>query len=429
MKEKYIVFDEAGSARTIDSNGYMHVESTPISKAVVNPYLGSEIPGWEGYNLKPDGIYYGLRDPEELKKAAPTFNGIPLMLNHHEADAENMPKEYVIGSTGTDTEFDGTYLRSTLSITDAEAIKLIEDGEMKELSCSYSFRPEFTSGTFHGAPFDFIMRDIKGNHVALVAQGRAGHDVKVIDSKDGGESMQKKIKDADPRIEALEVENANFLRCLNAVEAQKEGIAPVDIGLDIGPDATPEDIVNQFMGEDIAPEKREKYVAILNALRGEPDTGDAGPAPAPNESAPANDAPDVNSPDYKAGYEAGIAAAKAAPNGDRFTDQPVGDSLEKVKTKIRDEMAQHFRALSKAASECKPYIGERDPLAFDSAGDIYAAALKANGYKVDGLAAGTMEAMFRVMDAERGKKQPAPVSGNKAADDMPEGLEAILARY
>lgn len=84
--------------------------------------------------------------------------------------------------------FDGVYLKNSLSITDAEAIRAIEDGTAKEISCAYRFRPDFTAGEFEmpngeKIHYDFVMRDISGNHVALVAEGRAGHDVKVADSK------------------------------------------------------------------------------------------------------------------------------------------------------------------------------------------------------------------------------------------------------
>ena len=44
MDKHKIVLDAKPSMRTIDDNGFLHVALTPISKATVNPYLGSEIP-------------------------------------------------------------------------------------------------------------------------------------------------------------------------------------------------------------------------------------------------------------------------------------------------------------------------------------------------------------------------------------------------
>lgn len=189
MNKHNIVLDAKPSMRTKDSNGFLHIALTPISKATVNPYLGSEIAGSEEHGWKPDKIYYGLRPEEELEKAAKTFNGLPLLLEHHPTDAENLPKEWVVGSMGTDAVYEKPYLKNSMTVTDAQAIGYIEDGTAKEISCSYRFTPDFTAGTYTEADgsevhYDFIMRDIKGNHVALVPEGRAGHDVKVADGID-----------------------------------------------------------------------------------------------------------------------------------------------------------------------------------------------------------------------------------------------------
>ena len=82
-KDNNLTFDAAPSARRIDDNGYLHVSACPISKACINPYYGREIPGAAELGLNPTGIYYGYRDPDELAKAAETFNGLPLLLEHH----------------------------------------------------------------------------------------------------------------------------------------------------------------------------------------------------------------------------------------------------------------------------------------------------------------------------------------------------------
>ena len=93
-----LLFDATPSVRSKDENGFLHVALTPISKATVNPYLGREIEGSAAHGMKPDAIYYGLRDPDELAKGAGTFNGLPLLLEHHPTDAENLPKEWIGGS-------------------------------------------------------------------------------------------------------------------------------------------------------------------------------------------------------------------------------------------------------------------------------------------------------------------------------------------
>ena len=213
--------DAAPSMRSKDANGFLHVASSNISKETVNPYYGREIPGWEERGLDPDHIFYGYRAGEELAKAAKTFDGLPLLIDHHIEDAEAPQKEYRVGSLGTDARWEAPYLKNSLIVTDAEAIRAIEDGRMKELSCAYRYEPDWTPGTFEGVPYDFVMRDIKGNHVALVEEGRAGADVVVADSAPretittklenamkGFLSRFRGAKDSDPEVEKKEVELA-----------------------------------------------------------------------------------------------------------------------------------------------------------------------------------------------------------------------------
>ncbi|MBQ5727632.1 MAG: DUF2213 domain-containing protein, partial [Mailhella sp.] len=207
--------------RSKDANGFLHVASSNISKETVNPYYGREIPGWEEKGLDPNHIFYGYRAGEELAKAAKTFDGLPLLIDHHIEDAEDPQKEYRVGSLGTDARWEAPYLKNSLIVTDAEAIRAIEDGRMKELSCAYRYEPDWTPGTFEGVPYDFIMRNIQGNHVALVEEGRAGADVVVADAKprETATSKLEKVmkglfarfrgaKDSDPAVEKKEVELA-----------------------------------------------------------------------------------------------------------------------------------------------------------------------------------------------------------------------------
>lgn len=292
-----LAFDTAITARRIDENGFMHVDACPISKATVNPYLGHEIPNWQDLGLNPERVYYGLRDPEELAKAAPTFNGLPLMQGHHDYTADAPPKEYQVGSTGTEARFEEPYLLNALSITDKKAIKSVEDGSCKQISCSYRYTPDMTAGEYQGAKYDFVMRDIRGNHVALVPQGRAGSDVVVSDSlpveiekTTKGEKKQMKnlskdilsfkrrkadlqrvifAKDADLGIEAAEVVLANLQKAVNVVEAQVEGYDPREIGLDVDADISIDDLVDKFFTGLEAAQKDTIKAKLLELKGGE----------------------------------------------------------------------------------------------------------------------------------------------------------------
>lgn len=192
MDEKY-AFDRA-SVRSVDADGRLHVEITPISKANVCPYLGKEIPDWQSLGLQPDKIYQLLRDPDELRKAASTFNNLPLLSQHVPVSAEDHQPDLVVGSTGTDAEFSHPYLKNSLVVWAKDAIDSITSGSQKELSSAYRYRAEMTPGQYQGASYDGIMRGIVGNHVALVKEGRAGTDVVVGDSKPAVIAQHEKEK-------------------------------------------------------------------------------------------------------------------------------------------------------------------------------------------------------------------------------------------
>lgn len=178
---------DKGSVRSVDDNGFLHVRISPLTRVQVAPYYGKEIPGWQKLGLDPDKVYKGYRPESELKKAntVNSINGIPIQLRHHPDFADNPAKDTRIGATGTDGAFKYPYLMNSLHFFDKKAKDLIESEGMRELSLAYRYKPDFSQPgvTENGQPYDFIMRDISGNHLALVEQGRAGHEVLVYDHK------------------------------------------------------------------------------------------------------------------------------------------------------------------------------------------------------------------------------------------------------
>ena len=180
---------DRASARSFDKDtGRMTVSVTNISKANICPYRGDEIPGWDEetkthvLGLDGDKVYMLLRAPDELKKSVPSWNGIQLLKVHKPVNIEDHQKHDIVGTTGTNAEFADPYLRNSLVLWTKEGIELIESGDRQELSCGYNYDPDFTPGVYNGEPYDGVMRNIRGNHVALVEEGRAGPDVQVADS-------------------------------------------------------------------------------------------------------------------------------------------------------------------------------------------------------------------------------------------------------
>lgn len=168
--------------RRIDADGHLHVEMTNISKANVCPYYGREIPDAEALGLDPNRVYMLYRDPGELQKGAKTFENKPLLMQHIPISADEPARDLWVGVVGAPASFNGTYLQAPISVWTADGIRLIETRRQEQLSSAYRYRADMTRGRSpQGVAYDGIMRDIVGNHVALVSEGRAGPDVLVAD--------------------------------------------------------------------------------------------------------------------------------------------------------------------------------------------------------------------------------------------------------
>lgn len=178
------------TTRTKDHDGRLRVSVANISKANVCPYWGREIPNWEELGLASDKVYRLYRDPDELARAADTFNGVPILDEHKPSTAEDHPRELVVGTTGTETTFEAPYLQTSLVFWPRAAIDDIESEDRRQLSASYRYDADMTPGvTSGGENYDGVMRNIRGNHVMLCAEGRAGSDVAVGDAAIKGRSL------------------------------------------------------------------------------------------------------------------------------------------------------------------------------------------------------------------------------------------------
>jgi hypothetical protein len=377
------------SLRSYDQDGRLHVESSNISKATVNPYYGSEIPNYQQLGLEPKKVYYLLRDPEELEKAAPTFNNLPLLSKHIPVSADEPQKEVIAGTTGSDTVFEDGYLKCSLAVWDAEAIAGIESGEQVELSSAYHYTADMTAGEFEGRHYDGVMRDIVGNHVALVDVGRAGRDVVVSDADPFCERKTMKLKaGAKARIQAA----------VQPLLAQDAELSPDELLQVIG-SLTNEVQTAEDDGEDLPPENVEN----VGTDEDEPEDGENNPAPAEPEE-PAEDeepeAPEGGAP--KPAQDAAIskmamdAAIKRAVEAERKRSQ----------------------ALATAQREVAHIVGD---VAMDNAADVYKFALEQSGIDVTGV----HPSAYRAMVGMLGKpKQPMAQDAAKTAEQFP-GLSRI----
>lgn len=163
------------SARHVDGNGFFRVDRNPLSKTGVFPYMGSELPNAPDVSK----VYRVLRPPEELgsPETIASFSLVPVVDEHTWIGPGGTPVDNkpVYGVSGESVEFDGTYLTAPLKIFN------LPPDPKAELSCGYACEYDWTPGIWNGEPYDAVQRKIRGNHVALVWEGRMGPDVRVLD--------------------------------------------------------------------------------------------------------------------------------------------------------------------------------------------------------------------------------------------------------
>ena len=429
-----LLFDATPSVRSKDENGFLHVALTPISKATVNPYLGREIEGSAAHGFKPDAIYYGLRDPQELEKAADTFNGLPLLLEHHPTDAENLPKEWVVGSMGTDAVYEKPYLKNSMTVTDAQAIGYIEDGTAKEISCSYRFTPDFTAGTYTEADgsevhYDFIMRDIRGNHVALVPEGRAGHDVHVADSGDAVNINRQERRDFMPLDDFI----SKFLPL--ASEEEKQAAKAALEALTTAKDEDPAFAEGVAYGEEV--EKKEPLKLDSEHEADGMEAKEAEDACGKDEELPTDeDNLDelMKDPKFKAAFEMGVKYGEKREKADpeRIDADHEREGMERVLGEdsikaIEQRVTEKLRHINDAAKKVRPLVGEiNNPFAFDSAEAVYSFALEKAGKDVKKYPEAAYEGMVDMV-LEHKPMAVDSVAGAEACGEADKYIKALKA--
>lgn len=143
--------------------------------------------------VQPDGTKRReYRPPEEVFKAdsLESFEMVPVTDEHPEdryltaANTAGLQK----GNVGSSVVRDGKFVKANILVTDAALVEAVVSKKKAQVSCGYvcDLEPAAKGAvTADGEPYDFIQRNIRGNHVALLQTGRAGPDVRVhLDAED-----------------------------------------------------------------------------------------------------------------------------------------------------------------------------------------------------------------------------------------------------
>jgi Uncharacterized protein conserved in bacteria (DUF2213) len=192
------------------TEGYRICRSVRICRTGYQDYLGTELkkhPSYDpAWNLEDDRTYKVFRPLDEVtsKETIASFDGKSIVDEHP-------PAHMAPGSLVTiDNERDLTCghmqnvrvgpalgtgevpLIADLHVKDSDLIDKIDAG-IRDVSCGYTYiLKRLANGTF-------IQTNIRGNHIAVVPQGRAGADISIQDSAatDSAPQLEELIEDTD----------------------------------------------------------------------------------------------------------------------------------------------------------------------------------------------------------------------------------------
>lgn len=164
--------------------GFLICRNVPIARTGEMEYLESE--------LKPDGSSSKMvtvcRSPDEVfsDEALSSFEGKPVTDEHPpELLAPETCIRYARGHAQNIRKGEGEWeghVIADLHIQDEELIQAVQNGK-REISCGYDCSyTENEDGTYS-------QHEIRGNHVAVVARGRAGKHVAILDSSKKAEAV------------------------------------------------------------------------------------------------------------------------------------------------------------------------------------------------------------------------------------------------
>lgn len=382
-----LAMDRAPSVRRFDAQGFLHVDASPLSKEQIRPYYGREIPGWQTLGLDASRVYRLYCPAEELAAAADTFNNMPLLSEHVPVDADNIPDELIIGSTGSHCTFDGQYLKNNLVVWKRKAIDGVLSNRKRQISSGYRYKPDMTSGIFQGVQYDGVMRLLEANHVVLCVEGRAGPDVTV-----GDEIMKLKSRTALMIGGAL----AASIRPLLAADARVDitdalgsvtaaGMADATLGMDTQIADAVLSLVTPHLAADqsLTADDIRATIATVPVLAADDEIADAAPV-VPPVVPPAPRAPTLTGP-----VIVGLDSAAVQ----KLVDQAKSDALTEA------------TAIRQAERDVFPDVGEVP--AMDSASAYYKLALDARKVDLTGVEPALYGSLYRALPAATEAKRIA----------------------
>lgn len=195
--------------REYTDEGFLRVPGN-VARVGVQDYLAREL----GLPGNPSRIVKVYRPAEEVFNAdsLTSFDCVDVTINHPDGlvNSSNYKKVSAGVVRGIGRVVDG-FVQCDLIVKDQKAIDAINSGKC-ELSAGYTAIYDEQSGTTpEGEHYDFIQREIRINHVALVDRARAGASARVFDHSNGGAMPVIITTDSGRAIDVADPANAQMV--------------------------------------------------------------------------------------------------------------------------------------------------------------------------------------------------------------------------
>lgn len=271
------------SQRIPDLNGWYEVKKNPLSKVGIYDYSGAQI----GASAEDAGKVFRVYRPAEELGATDTIDSFKLVpfIDDHTMLGEgftSIDDRPIGGVIGEDVFFEGDTLYGNPKVYSKALAEKIKSGKT-ELSLGYRCRYDFTPGVWDGKAYDVVQRDLRGNHVALVDEGRMGPEVSILDHltfavdakelKPVDEELKKLLDAIMARLDAVEAKEAKVDVEEEVVDAEltdEEKAAKAAADAEAAKDAEIEDPEIPPASMDAALKTIAKLTGRLKALEGRP---------------------------------------------------------------------------------------------------------------------------------------------------------------
>lgn len=188
------VFDRVSyrvTRREYTDEGFLRVPGN-VARTGIQEYLAREL----GLDGDPNAVIRVYRPADEVfkKESLDTYIAADVTVNHPKTlvNADTY-KHVAVGVVTGPGRQEGDFVQCDLIVKDKAAINAINSGKV-ELSAGYTAVYSKEPGvTGDGEAYDYVQRDIRINHVALVDRARAGANARIFDHNPEIQPMTHKV--------------------------------------------------------------------------------------------------------------------------------------------------------------------------------------------------------------------------------------------